>query len=236
MNIAGFVKTSFVDYPGKISSVVFTQGCNLKCGYCHNLSLIDKNDASTGIQPEEIFVWLAKRKGMIDAVVVSGGEPTLQKNLHVFIEELKAMSLLVKLDTNGTNPDILRELIDDKLLDFIAMDLKAPLSKYEHITGTSCLELSSILESVEIIKSCGFAHEFRTTLCPELEADDIPSIILDFEIASNYVVQSCRSTELKKVSRNKQDLKRLTQWSKKNLSACSFRGFEAFRPKTGISK
>jgi len=105
------------------------------------------------------------------------------------------------------------------------MDLKAPLSKYQRITGTSQLELSSIRESVEVIKNSGLAHEFRTTLCPELEADDIPSIILDFEIASNYVVQSCRSTELKKVSRNKQDLKRLTQWSKKNLSF-SFRGFE----------
>ena len=225
MNIAEFIKASFVDYPGKIASVVFTQGCNLRCGYCHNVSLLDTKDTSNGILPEEIFEWLSKRKGMIDAVVVSGGEPTLQKNLHVFIEELKSMRLLVKLDTNGTNPDILRALIDDKLLDFIAMDLKAPLSKYESITGTSQLELSSIRESVEVIKNSGLAHEFRTTLCPELEADDIPSIILDFEIASNYVVQSCRSTELKKVSRNKQDLKRLTQWSKKNLSF-SFRGFE----------
>lgn len=224
MNIGGFVKTSFVDYPGKIASVVFTQGCNLRCGYCHNFRLIDENDGSMGILPEEIFEFLAKRKGMIDAVVVTGGEPTLQKDLNVFIKELKAMSLLVKLDTNGTNPDSLRALMEDKLLDFIAMDLKAPLRKYEQVTGTSCLELASVLESVEIIKSCGLAYEFRTTLCPELEAEDIPKIMLDFEIASNYVVQSCRSTELKKVSSNKQDLKRLTQWSKKNLSF-SFRGF-----------
>ncbi|GAB6155826.1 anaerobic ribonucleoside-triphosphate reductase activating protein [Desulfosporosinus burensis] len=225
MNIAGFVKTSFVDYPGKIASVVFTQGCNLRCGYCHNFSLIDENDTSNGILPEEIFEWLSKRKGMIDAVVISGGEPTLQKYLHVFIEELKAMSLLVKLDTNGTNSGILRALIDDHLLDFIAMDLKAPLNKYERITGTSQLELSSIRESVEVIKNSGLVHEFRTTLCPELEADDIPSIMLDFEIASNYVVQSCRSTDFKIISRNKPDLKRLTWWSEKNLSF-SFRGFE----------
>lgn len=225
MKIAGFVKTSFVDYPGKIASVVFTQGCNLSCSYCHNISLIDEKDASSGIQPEGVFEFLAKRKGMIDAVVVSGGEPTLQKNLAVFIAELKNRGLLIKLDTNGTNSDILRALINDKLLDFIAMDLKAPLSKYEHVTGTNWLELPSILESVEIIKSCGLAHEFRTTLCPELEADDILSIILDFGIASNYVVQSCRSKELKKVFRNKQDLKSLTWWSKHNL-AFSMRGFE----------
>lgn len=225
MNITGFVKTSFVDYPGKIASVVFTQGCNLRCGYCHNLSLLDINDASTSILSEGILEFLAKREGMIDAVVVSGGEPTLQKDLHVFIKELKAMNMLVKLDTNGTNPDILRALINDKLLDFIAMDLKAPLNKYEYITETSCLNLSLVLKSVEIIKRCGLAHEFRTTLCPELEADDIARIILDFDIATNYVVQRCRSTELKKVSRNKQDLKRLTQWSNMNLSL-SFRGFE----------
>jgi len=226
MNIAGFVKTSFVDYPGKIACVVFTQGCNLKCSYCHNVSLIEENDAASGIQPEEVFEFLSKRKGMIDAVVVSGGEPTLQKNLAVFIKELKDRSLLVKLDTNGSNPGILRALIDDKLLDYIAMDLKAPLSKYDSITGTSQLELSLIRESVGVIKNSGLAHEFRTTLCPELEADDILDIILDFKITSNYVVQRCRSTELKKVSGNKQDLKRLIQCSKENGSSFSFRGFE----------
>lgn len=225
MNIGGFVKTSFVDYPGMISSVVFTQGCNLRCSYCHNFGLIDADGASNIILPEEIFEWLTKRKGMIDAVVVSGGEPTLQEDTHAFIGELKAMDLLVKLDTNGTNPDILRTLIHDNLLDFIAMDLKAPLSKYESITRTSSLGLSPVLKSVEIIKNCGLAHEFRTTLCPELEAGDIPSIILEFDITSNYVVQNCRSTELKKVSKNKQELKRLIQWSNKNLPIC-FRGFE----------
>ena len=224
MNIAGFVKTSFVDYPGKIASVVFTQGCNLRCGYCHNVGLLDPNDTSNGILPEEILEWLSKRKGMIDAVVVSGGEPTLQTDLYVFIEELKSLSLLVKLDTNGTNPESLRALIDDQLLDFIAMDLKAPLSKYERITGTSHLELSSIRESVEVIKNSGIEHEFRTTFCTELEADDIPSIILDFEIASNYVVQSCKSMDLIKVARNTRDLKRLLWRSNKN-SSFSFRGF-----------
>jgi len=225
MNIGGFIKNSFVDYPGKIASVVFTQGCNLRCSYCHNLSLIDPNDTSNVILPEEIFEFLSKRKGMIDAVVVSGGEPTLQTNLDVFIAELKSLRLLVKLDTNGTNPDSLRMLIEEGLLDFIAMDLKAPLSKYDSITRTSQLELVSIRESVEVIKNSGLAHEFRTTLCPELEADDIPSIILDFDIASNYVVQRCRSTELNKVSKDKEDLKRLIQWYEENQTF-SFRGFE----------
>lgn len=226
MKISGFVKTSFVDYPGKIASVVFTQGCNLRCGYCHNHTLLDIRDASKRILPEQIFEYLSKRKGMIDAVVVSGGEPTLQKNLHAFIQELKRMNLLIKLDTNGTNSDSLRALINDGLLDFIAMDLKAPLGKYERIAGTSPLELVSILESVDIIKNSGLAHEYRTTFCPGLEEEDILSIILDFEIASNYVLQNCRSTEFKKVSRVKPDLKKLIQWYKKNWSlSLSVRGF-----------
>ncbi|EHQ87658.1 anaerobic ribonucleoside-triphosphate reductase activating protein [Desulfosporosinus youngiae] len=224
MNIAGFVKTSFVDYPGKIASVVFTQGCNLRCGYCHNLSLLDTDYTAKGIPTEELFQWLSKRIGMIDAVVVSGGEPTLQKDLYGFIEGLKAMDLLVKLDTNGTNPDSLRRLLADNLLDFIALDLKAPLSNYERITRTKGLKLSSIIESVEIIKHSGLAYEFRTTLCPELEVEDISSIISDFEIASNYVVQSCRSTELRKAAKNKQNFRRLTLCFNRN-SMLSLRGF-----------
>ncbi|MDQ7093780.1 anaerobic ribonucleoside-triphosphate reductase activating protein [Desulfosporosinus sp. PR] len=224
MNIAGFVKTSFVDYPGKIASVVFTQGCNLRCGYCHNPGLLDIRNTTTCIPAEEVFEFLFKRKGMIEAVVLSGGEPTLQKNLEGFIAELKAMSLLVKLDTNGTNPQSLRRLIDTKLLDFIAMDLKAPLNRYEKITKTNPLDVAAIRQSAEIIKASGLAYEFRTTFCPELEAENIPMIILDFDLSSNYVVQSCRGPELKKLSKDKRDLKRLAECSEENLFL-AFRGF-----------
>lgn len=225
MNIVGLVKTSFVDYPGKIAAVVFTQGCNLRCTYCHNFDLLDIKDTPTCLSPKEIFGFLAQRKGMIDAVVVSGGEPTLQKDLPDFIEEIKALGLLVKLDTNGTKPDLIKALIDAKLLDYIAMDLKAPLHKYVQVTGTSCSKLASVFQSAAIIKSSGLAHEFRTTLCPELEAEDILRIIGDFEIDANYVVQCCRDKDLKKVPKSKQDLQRLKQWSNMNLSL-SFRGFE----------
>lgn len=222
MKIGGFLKTSFVDYPGKIASVVFTQGCNLKCSYCHNTSLIDPDNTGTGILPEEIFEWLTKRKEMIDAVVVTGGEPTLQPDLKVFIEELKAMGFLVKLDTNGTKPDIIRTLLDDELLDFIAMDLKAPLSKYDSIAGIGQLNLSTIRESTEIIKNCGIDYEFRTTLCPELATDDIPCIILDFDLASNYVVQNCRSRQFAKRLDSRQTLRNLVH----EMSSLSLRGFE----------
>lgn len=225
MKIGGFVKTSFVDYPGKISSVVFTQACNLNCSYCHNPGLLNNNDTVEGIGPEDVLDWLSKRKGMIDAVVISGGEPTLQNDIYAFAKELKLRGIFVKLDTNGTNPSILKALIEDKLLDFIAMDLKAPLDKYESVSRTRHIELSSIKESVEIIKNSGLDYEFRTTLCPELEVDDISSIISDFQISSNYVVQNCRSTELIKSTGSKEKYTILTQKFKDSL-CCSYRGFE----------
>lgn len=134
------------------------------------------------------------------------------------------MKLLVKLDTNGTNPDILRTLISEELLDFIAMDLKAPLNKYEAITGVSGLELWPIRESVEIIKNSGLAHEFRTTFCPNLDADDIPCIILDFEITSNYIVQNCKDTGFQKATKKKQDLRNLIMYNNKSF-ALALRGF-----------
>lgn len=222
MKIGGFIKTSFVDYPGKIASVVFTQGCNLRCSYCHNAGLMAAENRTDGILPEEIFQWLARRKDMIDSVVVSGGEPTLQADLKVFIEKLKSMAFLVKLDTNGTNPEVLRTLLAEKLLDFIAMDIKAPLSKYHSISGTSQLNLSLIRESAELIKTCGIEYEFRTTFCPELATDDIPCIILDFDLASNYVVQNCRSTQFEQRLDNRQTLRRLTD----EAEGASLRGFE----------
>lgn len=222
MKIGGFIKTSFVDYPGKIASVVFTQGCNLRCSYCHNASLMAAENRTDGILPEEIFQWLAGRKDMIDSVVISGGEPTLQTDLKVFIEELKLMNFLVKLDTNGTNPDVLRTLLDEELLDFIAMDIKAPLNKYHSISGTSQLNLSLIRESAELIKTCGIEYEFRTTFCPELATDDISCIILDFDLASNYVVQNCRSTQFEQRLDNRQTLRRLTD----EAEGASLRGFE----------
>lgn len=226
MNIAGLVKTSLVDYPGKIAAVIFTQGCNFRCTYCHNSSLLEIQAASSSrLSAEDIGKFLAQRQGLLDAVVISGGEPTLQQDLPIFVKQLKKLNLLIKLDTNGTNPDSLKTLIGSELLDFIAMDLKAPFSKYEKITGTNCLETAAIRESAEIIKRCGIAHEFRTTFCPELEAEDIAEIIADFKLASNYVVQSCRSKEPGKTSQNRQDWQKLSAWSKKNFPL-SWRGFD----------
>ncbi|HCJ56015.1 7-carboxy-7-deazaguanine synthase [bioreactor metagenome] len=224
MNISGFIKTSFVDYPGEIASVVFTQGCNLNCSYCHNAGLIGRGNGTGEVATEEVFHWLSKRKGMIGAVVISGGEPMLQRDINDFAKKLKSRGLRVKLDTNGTDPDALKSLIRHRLLDYIAMDLKAPLCKYVSICRTKDLNLALIKESVEIIKESGLQYEFRTTLCPELESEDVLSIISDFHIASNYVIQNCRSAEGVKYGSGTEKIGLLKQKLQKSL-CCTYRGF-----------
>lgn len=135
MQIGGLQKFSLLDYPGKISAVVFTQGCNFRCPYCHNPELVDPARYQECLPEEEIFSFLETRRGKLEAVTVTGGEPTLQKSLAPFLRRIKDMGFLVKLDTNGSRPDVLEELLRQKLIDYIAMDIKAPLEKYEAVTG-----------------------------------------------------------------------------------------------------
>lgn len=224
MRIGGFIKTSFVDYPGEISSVLFTKGCNLNCSYCHNAGLIDDNGTMEGIQLQDVLDWLCKRNGIINAVVISGGEPTTQSDLYDFTKQLKSRGFRIKLDTNGTNPKVLIKLIEHKLLDFVAMDLKAPLAKYGSICRVDNINLASIRESVEVIKKSRLGYEFRTTMCPELEVEDITSILSDFQITSNYIVQNCRSTQGNNSGTSKEKLGMLTQKLKHSL-CCNYRGF-----------
>ena len=128
MKIAGFNKTSFVDYPGKIACVVFTPHCNMRCDYCHNKHILEGYVPL--IDEGEIFDHIEKRKGMISALVITGGEPTLQAGLVDFIKKVKALDLAVKLDTNGSKPELIKDLLDQDLLDYIAMDIKSPFDKY----------------------------------------------------------------------------------------------------------
>lgn len=131
--LAGLQKTTFIDYPEKIACIVFTQGCNFRCGYCHNPELFENKEPVLSVPA--FFEFLNKRKGKLDGVVITGGEPTLHnKDLIEFIKKVKSLGFLVKLDTNGTHPDVLQELLNENLLDYIAMDIKAPLAKYKEIT------------------------------------------------------------------------------------------------------
>ena len=165
--IGGIKKTSLLDYPDVISAIVFTQGCNFNCGYCHNPSLLDFSSKKDAITVDVFFEFLKSRKGKLDGVVITGGEPTLQKDLTAFIEAIKSLNFLVKLDTNGTNPDIIIELLKNNLIDYIAMDIKAPIEKYSLITNTA-VNTDNIIKSINTILNSNINYEFRTTVLPSL--------------------------------------------------------------------
>lgn len=162
MIIGGINKLSLIDYKGKLSAVIFTQGCNFRCMYCHNPELLPCSDKSV-ISEQEVFDFLKSRVGKLDAVVISGGEPCLQDGLVEFIKKIKELGFLLKLDTNGSYPDKLEELLRLGLLDYIAMDIKAPLLNYEQIIQSK-ISSDNILRSIEFVKKSGIEYEFRTTV------------------------------------------------------------------------
>ncbi len=189
MRIGGFQKFSLIDYPGKICAIVFTQGCNFRCPYCHNPELVKPSLFGKTIIEEEIFSFLEKRKGKLDAVEITGGEPTLQKDLVDFIHRVKEMGYLVKLDTNGSNPEMLEIIINHGLVDYIAMDIKAPLEKYKDVTH-SVISPDKIKRSIRIIMNSNIKYEFRTTVAKsQLSREDIISIGKLIEGAKLYVLQ-----------------------------------------------
>ena len=195
MKIAGKIDNSFVDYPGNIAAAVFAAGCNLNCYYCHNRSIISAKDCTVLYSPALILKEIAAKKGFIDAVAVSGGEPTLQAALPDFLRAVKSEGLLAKLDTNGTRPDVIQDLLREGLLDYIAMDVKAPPEKYGRIT-LSGVDIEAIKRSIGIIKSGRVAYEFRTTFAPDLTAEDIESIARDLIPGARlYTVNQYRAPE-----------------------------------------
>lgn len=160
--IGGFQKSSLIDYPGKISAVIFSQGCNFKCPYCHNPELI-LNGRENSIKFSRLIEFLKSRKDQLDGVVITGGEPTLHKNLPEFIRQIKKIGFSVKLDTNGTNPQMLQELLDKKLINYVAMDIKAPIEKYEEVVNSK-ISTDNVLKSIKILKNSNVDYEFRTTV------------------------------------------------------------------------
>ncbi|MBW2992076.1 anaerobic ribonucleoside-triphosphate reductase activating protein [Candidatus Woesearchaeota archaeon] len=163
VEIRGLQKTSLVDYPPNIACTVFLGGCNFRCKFCHNPDIVFNKPAM--IEEEEFFKFLEERKNLLDGVCVTGGEPTLHKYLPEFLMKIKKKGMLVKLDTNGSNPEMLRNIIDNKLVDRIAMDIKGPLEDYEKICGCK-VDTEKIKESIELVKKV-FDHEFRLTVVPQ---------------------------------------------------------------------
>jgi len=193
MKIGGLNKFSLSDYPGLVAAVVFTQGCNFRCRFCHNGSLMPSNVPDSSLIPQEkVFKFLEDRSSQLDGVVVTGGEPTIQPDLSAFIHRIKTMGLSVKLDTNGSRPEVLHRLMKEKLIDFIAMDIKAPLDIYDRLTGVQT-PISRIEESIELIAGSGIAHEFRTTVVkPLLSPQDLLSIRKIIPPGSTHRLQKFR--------------------------------------------
>lgn len=193
MIIGGLQRSSLIDYPGKISGVIFTVGCNFRCPYCHNPELVE-NTVDT-IDEDEVLSFFNERKGKLDGVVLTGGEPTLQSDIIEFVEKIKRIGLLVKLDTNGSRPEVIEELIGRNLIDYIAMDIKAPLGKYGKVT-LSTIDTRKILESINLIMSSNIGYEFRTTVVRSLlSKEDILEIGETIKSARLFVLQQFKPTK-----------------------------------------
>ena len=190
MVIKGLQKTTLLDFPGKVACTVFTSGCNFRCPFCHNASLVVRPDAVDEISEEEFFSYLSRRKGILDGVAITGGEPLVSVGIEDFIKRIKELGLLVKLDTNGAFPNKLEALIDDGLVDYVAMDIKNSREKYARTVGLPVFP-EAIERSIDIIMKKAPDYEFRTTVVRELhEAQDIVSIAERIKNAKRYFLQS----------------------------------------------
>lgn len=170
MQIHGLNKTTLLDYPQHVAATLFTGGCNFRCPFCHNGSLVVDPDSQPQIPEEEIFSFLQKRKGILTGICITGGEPTLQPDLEDFIRRIRSLGYLIKLDTNGYRPDVLSQLLKEKLLDYVAMDIKSSPEHYARTAGLKQLDLSLIEQSAALVRNAGIAYEFRTTVVRELHS------------------------------------------------------------------
>ncbi len=191
MDIGGFQRVSLIDYPGKVASVVFTVGCNFRCWFCQNADLVLKNyEKLARYNQNEIMQKIKEAKNIIDGVAITGGEPTVQKDLPEFAKDIKDLGLLVKLDTNGTNPDMLKSIIRSGLVDYVAMDVKAPFGKYYDTIGIAEQSLlENVKKSISILLNSNVDYEFRTTALPNLAADDFVEIAKQVKGAKLYSLQ-----------------------------------------------
>ena len=195
MNICGYQKTTLLDYPGHVAATIFTGGCNFRCPFCHNSDLVVNSTMSPCISQEEIFSFLKKRKNVLSGICITGGEPTLQTNLSEFIKKVRFLGYKIKLDTNGYRPDVISSLLEDNLLDYIAMDIKAGLSNYAKVSGIPNLDTSKIKESISIIENSGIDYEFRTTVVKELHnRQDFLEISEMLSSSSSYFIQSFKDS------------------------------------------
>ena len=192
MRISGLVKSSLVDFPGLVACVLFAPGCNYNCFYCHNRSLLDGSSAL--LDPGCIWNFLAKRSEVLDGVVISGGEPTLQPGLIPFMEKVKSLGFRLKLDTNGSSPNIVAQLLQSGLCDYYAVDYKAPAERYQEICGNAANE-KSVLKTIELLLENHANFEVRTTVFPQLTEHDLICMAKSLPSVPRYVLNRYRKPE-----------------------------------------
>ena len=191
LNIHGLMKTTLLDYPGHLACTIFLGGCNLRCPFCHNSDLVINTNNVPCIPEDDVFQFLQKRKNTLEGVCITGGEPTLRKDLPDFIRKIKDMNYKVKLDTNGTNPQMVKDLIQEKLIDYVAMDIKNSWQKYNLTVGLTSYELDSVKETVTLLLSNVIPYEFRTTVVRELHTkEDLIEISKAIAGCDHYYLQS----------------------------------------------
>lgn len=190
MTIHGFQKMTLLDFPGKVACTVFTAGCNFRCPFCHNAPLVTHTDPADRIDEDDVFSYLQKRRGIVDGVCITGGEPTLQRDLADFIRRVRALGYAVKLDTNGARPEVLSALLDEGLLDFVAMDIKNCPDRYAETVGIEGFDLSPVQRSIELLAQSGVDYELRTTVVDELHTpQDIGALAAWIAPAPRYFLQ-----------------------------------------------
>lgn len=231
MNICGYQKTTLLDYPGHVAATFFTGGCNFRCPFCHNSDLITCPSFTDTISEEEIFTFLKKRKNVLTGICITGGEPTLQPDLAEFMEKVHFLGYKIKLDTNGYRPEIIANLLEKNLLDYIAMDIKAGYSNYSKVCGISNLNIRKIEDSISIIENSGIPYEFRTTVVKELhnqtdfqEISDMlspksPYFIQSFKDSGNILLSGLSSY-------NNEELNKFLSIIKEKLPNSSLRGID----------
>lgn len=215
MQIHGFNKTTLLDYPGLVACTIFTGSCNFRCPFCQNSDLVLDPSSQPVIPEEEVLSHLERRKGITKGICVTGGEPTLQKDLPEFLKKIKEKNLLVKLDTNGYRPEVLKKVVEEGLVDYVAMDVKSSLSGYSKAAGSD-VEVSLIKESIDFIKHSSIDYEFRTTVTRELHNKETFSEIANLlDGAKKYFLQGYKESERVLVP---------------GMSAYSYEELEAFLP------
>jgi pyruvate formate lyase activating enzyme len=193
MDLKGWVRSSLIDFPEHIATVLFTGGCNFRCPMCHNADLVLRPAELPALAEERVWDFLARREGLVDGVVITGGEPTLQADLAAFLGSLRQRGLDVKLDTNGYRPGVLEHLLDDGLVDYVALDVKASPERYAALTGLPEVDPDRVGRSIELLRRSDVAHEFRTTLVPGmLSLEDVEAIARWIAGAERYVLQQFR--------------------------------------------